>query len=351
MPSPRSLSMHVSLKMNLKERRLLIACLGTVGYISNNIFVGRKACRYASGESLRALSKNDLPSLVRVALRRSTFFQWKVHAVALRDAYDGYHGNASKMLMMQDNSLRTNSLTYRPQLNNLVDLNVTNDLYLRSPSDPRAFGMRPPRVVEAFRIEMLPYLHLATEAGDVDMAGNVDMLFYAADHADVLEMLLVVGADVDTRNGHGQTAVNVAAKQVYGNIVEKLLVDIDLNFVNGRDLSDRTALCYAIYYQHQNIVQMLLGAGVVAVRHDEDHHRDLSPAVEDRWTSLKRRSPYTPPPSRVIIWRNRPRSPESPFVTLLPTAALRRSWPSSQALLDDDDDDDDDDGDDNTPNS
>ncbi|EQL37562.1 hypothetical protein BDFG_01147 [Blastomyces dermatitidis ATCC 26199] len=58
----------------------------------HNIFVGRKACRYASGESLKALAKNDLPSLVRVALRRSTFFQWKVHAVALRDAYNGYYG-------------------------------------------------------------------------------------------------------------------------------------------------------------------------------------------------------------------------------------------------------------------
>ncbi|KAL7915257.1 hypothetical protein GGI35DRAFT_488987 [Trichoderma velutinum] len=85
-------------------------------------------------------------------------------------------------------------------------------------------------------------------------------LHYASTNGNkqIVQMILDVGADVDTIGGLG-TPIQVAADKGHGEIVQMLLdngADID-SHANGSN----TALCNASYNGHREIVQMLLDHG------------------------------------------------------------------------------------------
>jgi ankyrin repeat protein len=81
------------------------------------------------------------------------------------------------------------------------------------------------------------------------------------------QLLLEWGADVNARDGDGNTALMVAAEYASAGQA-KLLLKWDAD-VHIRNADGNTALMIAAYYGHSEMVSLLLGAGadVNAVNH------------------------------------------------------------------------------------
>ena len=93
-----------------------------------------------------------------------------------------------------------------------------------------------------------------------DTAGLMALMYAAREgHDQCVKMLLAAGADVNGRNGHGQTALMKAADRGHQNCIGMLL-NSGAN-VNTVDNFNRTVLAYSAMNGHVKCVKELIKAG------------------------------------------------------------------------------------------
>jgi len=109
-----------------------------------------------------------------------------------------------------------------------------------------------------------------------DAHGGYNALMKAArfNHLDIVEMLLIGGADVCTTNDHGNTALHMSASKGYIDVVRLLIrersgrsgtddedldrEEIDLQFIDAQNKFGNTALMCASERNHKRVVEYLI---------------------------------------------------------------------------------------------
>ena len=97
-------------------------------------------------------------------------------------------------------------------------------------------------------------------------------------HKAMVELLLAKGADMNSRDGSGQTALHLAAKNGFQSVAEVLLAN--KADVNARDGSQSTPLHEAAVNGHADVLTRLLSAGAKPDSEDDHGRTALSYAVE-----------------------------------------------------------------------
>ncbi len=107
-----------------------------------------------------------------------------------------------------------------------------------------------------------------------------------SNHEDVMDVLLRLGARVNTQTGYGGTPLHAAARNGHEKIVQKLLKS-DKSGVNLTDNLDMIPLHYAVKYNHENVVILLLNndANVNALNTDGRSPLDLAFKNASSWDS------------------------------------------------------------------
>jgi len=86
------------------------------------------------------------------------------------------------------------------------------------------------------------------------------------------------------RNHHGNTALHIAALQGYMNIVE-ILLDIGID-INSKNNNGNTALHVAAIHGNMNIVEILLDRGADINSKDNDGQTALHEAAANGYTNI-----------------------------------------------------------------
>ena len=97
-------------------------------------------------------------------------------------------------------------------------------------------------------------------------------------HKAMVELLLAKGADMNSRDGSGQTALHLAAKNGFQSVAEVLLAN--KADVNARDGSQSTPLHEAAVNGHADVLTRLLSASAKPDSEDDHGRTALSYAVE-----------------------------------------------------------------------
>lgn len=96
---------------------------------------------------------------------------------------------------------------------------------------------------------------------------------------DVLHVLLGNGANVNSRDNHGETASFKASIQGHINVIKLLLkFEADVNLITYSDQS--SALCVAVLFGHTQIVQLLISNGANIDHMDSDNETPLFHAAQ-----------------------------------------------------------------------
>ena len=111
--------------------------------------------------------------------------------------------------------------------------------------------------------EVKRLLELGTDVNLQDTEYGATALMWAAGygHTEIVELLIVSGADLDLKSQFGYTALMMAANGGYTNIVE-LLINAGAE-VNVQNVYGDTALMLAAGWCHTEIVELLKAAGAV----------------------------------------------------------------------------------------
>ncbi|EMT70529.1 Ankyrin repeat domain-containing protein 50 [Fusarium odoratissimum] len=93
---------------------------------------------------------------------------------------------------------------------------------------------------------------------------------------DVFESALETGVNIDHQDSHGMSALHLASRRGFANLVQALLHrGADTDLMNERDSRGVTPLHMAVMQGHEAIVNQLLAAGA-----------DVNAKDDDRWTPL-----------------------------------------------------------------
>jgi hypothetical protein len=75
----------------------------------------------------------------------------------------------------------------------------------------------------------------------------------------IVRMLLIKGADANSKDGHGRTPLSWAAQKGHAGIVKLLLSDKGVD-ASLPDHQGRTPLCWATINMHEAVIELLLAA-------------------------------------------------------------------------------------------
>ena len=124
---------------------------------------------------------------------------------------------------------------------------------------------------------------------DLNHQGSVNYtaLHYAVQkkHADVVQVLIDAGADIETRNDDGRSPLHVVS--ISGELTTvKMLVKAGAD-VRATDANRATCLMVAAYYGHTDTVRYLLGLPEVDLNHqDSNNHTALHYAVQKKQSDV-----------------------------------------------------------------
>ena len=104
-------------------------------------------------------------------------------------------------------------------------------------------------------------------------------------YAEVTEILLRSGADLDAAGGQGYTPLNIAVYAGHANVV-KILLDHGADVLKKSRPDDPSLLYWAVWRGHEDIVRLLLEHGAGEERHTEEIKKALAHAVEQKFTGM-----------------------------------------------------------------